>query len=128
MAKDFEKRFDIVALGEAMVEFNQATPGEANYRQGFGGDTSNAAIAAARQGAKVGYLSAVGDDVYGRMLRELWTREGVDHTGVRTDAQAFTAVYFVNQVDGFWNIILALLKAAVWPAILVYNILQSFTA
>jgi len=38
------------------------------------------------------------------------------------------AVYFVNQVDGFWNIILAVLKAIVWPAILVYNILQSFTA
>lgn len=38
------------------------------------------------------------------------------------------AVYFVNQVDGFWNIIAALFKAAVWPAILVYNILQSFTA
>jgi hypothetical protein len=38
------------------------------------------------------------------------------------------AVYFVNQVDGFWNIILAVLKAVVWPAILVYNVLQSFTA
>lgn len=38
------------------------------------------------------------------------------------------AVYFVNQVDGFWNIIVAVLKAAVWPAILVYNLLQSFTA
>ena len=38
------------------------------------------------------------------------------------------AVYFVNQVDGFWNIIYALLKAAVWPAILIYNIFQSFTA
>ncbi len=38
------------------------------------------------------------------------------------------AVYFVNQVDGFWNIVAALLKAAVWPAILIYNILQNFTA
>lgn len=38
------------------------------------------------------------------------------------------AVYFVNQVDGFWNIIAALLKAIVWPAILVYNVLLSFTA
>jgi hypothetical protein len=38
------------------------------------------------------------------------------------------AVYFVNQVDGFWNIIAALFKAAVWPAILVYNVLQFFTA
>lgn len=34
------------------------------------------------------------------------------------------AVYFVNQVDGFWNIIFALLKAAVWPAILLYGIFQ----
>ncbi len=39
-----------------------------------------------------------------------------------------SAVYFVNQVDGFWNIIVALMKAAVWPAILIYNILQNFTA
>jgi 2-dehydro-3-deoxygluconokinase len=88
---------DILALGEPMVEFNQAGDGGGRtYLQGFGGDTSNAAIAAARQGARVGYVSAVGDDVYGRMLRDLWTREGVDHGGVRTDPQAFTAVYFVN--------------------------------
>ena len=38
------------------------------------------------------------------------------------------AVYFVNIVDGFWNIIAALLKAAVWPAILLYNVLQWFSA
>ncbi|QJW85736.1 sugar kinase [Ramlibacter terrae] len=80
-----------------MVEFNQTGDGAGRlYLQGFGGDTSNAAIAAARRGASVGYLSAVGDDVYGRMLRELWTREGVDHAGVRTDPEAFTAVYFVD--------------------------------
>ena len=88
---------DILALGEPMVEFNQTGEGAGRlYLQGFGGDTSNAAIAAARQGARVGYVSAVGDDVYGQMLRELWQREGVDDAGVRTDAQAFTAVYFVN--------------------------------
>lgn len=88
---------DILALGEPMVEFNQTGQGGGRlYLQGFGGDTSNAAIAAARQGAKVGYISAVGDDPYGSMLRELWTREGVDHASVRTDADAFTAVYFVH--------------------------------
>lgn len=88
---------DILALGEPMVEFNQAgDAGGRSYLQGFGGDTSNAAIAAARQGARVGYLSAVGDDPYGRMLRDLWRREGVDDSGVRTDAGAFTAVYFVT--------------------------------
>jgi 2-dehydro-3-deoxygluconokinase len=88
---------DILSLGEAMLEFNQTGEGGGRqYLQGYGGDTSNAAIAAARQGASVGYISAVGDDVYGQMLRDLWTREGVDHSGVRTDPHAFTAVYFVN--------------------------------
>lgn len=88
---------EIVALGEPMVEFNQTGErGGRMYLQGFGGDTSNAAIAAARQGASVAYLSAVGDDVYGRMLRDLWTAEGVNHDDVRTDPLAFTAVYFVN--------------------------------
>ncbi len=90
-------RDEILALGEPMLEFNQAGgAGSRQYLQGFGGDTSNAAIAAARQGARVGYLSAVGDDVYGRMLRTLWEAEGVDHGGVRTDAQGYTAVYFVD--------------------------------
>ena len=88
---------DIVAYGEPMVEFNQTGEGGGRlYLQGFGGDTSNFAIAAARQGARVAYLGALGDDPYGRMLRDLWTREGVDHAAVATDPQAYTAIYFVT--------------------------------
>lgn len=33
-------------------------------------------------------------------------------------------VYFVGQVDGFWNIVLAFLKACVWPAFVVYKVLE----
>jgi 2-dehydro-3-deoxygluconokinase len=89
--------FDIVAFGEPMVEFNQTGDGQGRlYLQGFGGDSSNFAIAASRQGARVAYTSALGDDPYGGMLRALWRREGVDHGGVTTDAQAFTAIYFVT--------------------------------
>ena len=90
-------RIDILALGEPMVEFNQT--GERDGRvflQGFGGDTSNFAIAAARQGARVGYLSALGDDPPGAMLRALWRAEGIDDRDVKTDAEAFTAIYFVT--------------------------------
>jgi 2-dehydro-3-deoxygluconokinase len=91
------RQIDVLALGEAMVEFNQTGEGGGRqYLQGFGGDTSNFAISAARQGASAGYLSALGDDTHGRMLRTLWDREGVDHSGVRTDADAFTAIYFVT--------------------------------
>ena len=92
---------DIVALGEAMVEFNQTGEnGGRHYLQGFGGDTSNFAIAAARQGARVAYVSALGDDAYGALLRHLWDEEGVDHTHVATDPAAFSAVYFVTHDEG----------------------------
>ena len=74
---------DILGLGEAMVEFNQTgDAGGRMYLQGFGGDTSNFAIAAARQGARVGYVSMLGSDVHGEMLRSLWREEGVDDSGV----------------------------------------------
>ncbi len=80
-----------------MVEFNQTgAEGGRVYRQGFGGDTSNFAIAAARQGARAGLISAVGDDPYGALLRALWRAEGVDQAAVPTDVEAFTAIYFVT--------------------------------
>jgi 2-dehydro-3-deoxygluconokinase len=88
---------DILAIGEPMVEFNQTGGQESrNYLQGFGGDTSNFAIAASRQGARVGYISAVGPDIYGRMFRQLWDAENVGHSLVATDADAYTAAYFVT--------------------------------
>ncbi|MEP6792011.1 MAG: sugar kinase [Ramlibacter sp.] len=90
------KIFDVVALGEAMVEFNQSRAGEPNYLQGFGGDTSNAVIAAARAGVRAAYLTRVGDDRFGRELLDLWQREGVDTAAVERDAQAPTGIYFVT--------------------------------
>lgn len=33
-------------------------------------------------------------------------------------------VYFINQADGFWQVVLAFLQACVWPALLLYRVLQ----
>jgi len=87
---------DVVTLGEPMIEFNQSDPSSGTYLQGFGGDTSNTAIAAARQGAKVGYVTRVGSDPFGDMFVNLWTQEGIDIRGVARDAVAHTGVYFVS--------------------------------
>ena len=89
-------RFDIVSIGEPLIELNQTRPGEPHYLQGFGGDSSNMAIAAARQGAKVAYVTRLGDDEFARELLALWKREGVDASGVALDPAAFTGVYFVR--------------------------------
>jgi 2-dehydro-3-deoxygluconokinase len=85
---------DILSLGEPMVELNQGEG--SHFRQGFGGDTSNVAIAAARQGARSGYLSAVGKDAFGDALLDLWTAEGVSTQTVSIDQNASTGVYFVT--------------------------------
>jgi 2-dehydro-3-deoxygluconokinase len=89
-------RLDVVSIGEPMVEFNQTRPGEPHYLQGYGGDTSNMAIAAARSGARAGTITRVGDDEFGRMFLALWRAEGVDTRGVALDAEAHTGVYFVT--------------------------------
>jgi len=97
---NLHKTLDIVALGEAMVEFNQRPHEHVDdaplYLQGFGGDTSNAAIAAARAGARVAYLSRLGADRWGDRLMDLWQRENVDTTSVLRDAQSATGMYFVS--------------------------------
>jgi 2-dehydro-3-deoxygluconokinase len=90
---------DLLCMGEPMLEFNQLPPGPdgaRHYLQGFGGDTSNAAVAAARQGARVGYITALGQDMPGDSFIELWQREGVDTSTVVRTERYQTGVYFVT--------------------------------
>lgn len=90
---------DALFLGEPMLEFNQQpadSDGRRLYLEGFGGDASNAAIAAARSGARVGMLTALGDDRAGAAFRALWRAEGVDDSLVPTDAEAPTGIYVVT--------------------------------
>lgn len=103
------RRFDLLTFGEAMVEFNEAGAAQPEaapqavgrwFLQGFGGDTSNLAVAAARQGARVACLGALGADAPGAMLRALWDAEGIDHRAVLADPEAFTAVYLVTHDEG----------------------------
>jgi 2-dehydro-3-deoxygluconokinase len=92
-------RIDLLCMGEPMLEFNQLPPdpdGRVLYLEGHGGDTSNAGIAAARQGARVGYITAIGKDAPGDSLMALWAREGVDTATVTRIEKALTGVYFVT--------------------------------
>jgi 2-dehydro-3-deoxygluconokinase len=93
---------DFVAIGEPMLEFNQAptgADGRGYFLEGFGGDTSNATIAAARQGVRTAYLTGIGDDWPGARLMYLWQSEGVDVAFVKRDPTRQTGVYFVTHGD-----------------------------
>jgi 2-dehydro-3-deoxygluconokinase len=86
----------IVSIGEPLVEFNQVRRGERSFLQGFGGDSSNMVIAAARSGARTAYVTRVGEDEFGRLFLGLWNAEGVDTRGVTIDPRAPTGAYFVT--------------------------------
>ncbi|WP_420403399.1 sugar kinase [Nisaea sp.] len=89
---------ELLCLGEPMLEFNQQPDGR--YLAGHGGDTSNAAIAAARQGAAVGYLTRIGRDPFGESFRQLWETENVDMRGVEQAEDGHTGIYFVTHGSG----------------------------
>ncbi len=78
------------------TSFRRQPDGSQHYLEGHGGDTSNAAIAAARQGARVGYITALGRDMPGDSFMALWAREGVDATTVARTDRWLTGVYFVT--------------------------------
>ncbi len=90
---------DILCMGEPMLELNRqpsGPDGRVLYLEGHGGDTSNAAIAAARNGASAGYITAIGQDGPGSSLMALWAREGVDSSTVLRDPDAPTGLYLVT--------------------------------
>jgi 2-dehydro-3-deoxygluconokinase len=93
---------DLVCLGEPMIEFNRQPPaedGRVHWLEGHGGDTSNCAIAAARQGASAGYVTAIGHDLFGDEPMRLWKAEKVDASAVIRRKDAPTGIYFVTHSE-----------------------------
>src|SRR6188472_3301464 len=90
-------KFDIIALGEPLYELNQQPDGR--YLPGFGGDTSNVGIAAARLGSRCAYIGKLGNDPFGDAIAALWEREGVDAGQVSRHPTAQTGLYLVTHGD-----------------------------
>ena len=65
-----------------------------------GGKGANTAVAAARLGASVIFLGAVGDDDHGRLLQESLTTNGVDVSRLRTADRPTGAAFITVTADG----------------------------
>lgn len=87
----------LLSLGEPLIEFNRPRDGDGRtWLQGFGGDSQNVVIAAARQGASTGYLTSLGEDWMGDAFLDLWRTEAVDTRHVLRHPTAPTGVSFVT--------------------------------
>lgn len=76
-----------------------------------GGKGANQAVSAARAGAKVAMVGAVGDDADGAHMRETLEREGIDCAAVRIDADTATGTAHILVDDAGENQIVVLAGA-----------------
>ena len=95
---------DVVGLGEPMVEFCAKDIGRLSgvetFKRGWGGDTSNFAVSAARQGLSVGHTCRLGSDEFGKSFVDLWEQEGMDLSKVIIEENAWTAIYIISLMEG----------------------------
>lgn len=93
-----DQKVEVVTLGETMVLFSTEQPTAFEYAHSFtkqiGGAESNLAIGLQRLGHQVGWISKLGDDPFGRYIKQVIRGEGVDTSRcIHTDV-APTAVFF----------------------------------
>src|SRR5687768_7280683 len=67
-----------------------------SYTSGPGGKGFNQAVAAARAGADVSFLCALGDDLGGTLARSLATADSIDLRDLRSDQPTGTAGIYVD--------------------------------
>jgi ribokinase len=70
------------------------------FRTDDGGKGSNQAVGAARLGAEVSLLTAVGGDEFGDRAFELWAREGVDASAVLRSAEPTMTAAILVEASG----------------------------
>lgn len=69
--------YDLVTYAQRMPQGGETLEGQ-DFKQGFGGKGANQAVAAAKLGANVAMLSAIGDDVFGQMTFENYKNHHID--------------------------------------------------
>ncbi|HET6204899.1 MAG TPA: ribokinase [Planctomycetota bacterium] len=95
---------DYVVRADALPGRGETILGE-SFRTCLGGKGANQAVAAARLGAQVTLLGAVGDDAHGAALREGLAADRIDLRHLRIRKDAPTAVAFITVARGGENMI-----------------------
>jgi ribokinase len=72
----------------------------AGFQIGPGGKGSNQAVAAARAGADVSFITRLGRDTFGAMARKLWSDDGIAAYVTETDTPTGAAFVYVNSSSG----------------------------
>ena len=91
--------FDVVALGEVLIDFTCVDTDAQGYptlSAHPGGATANFLAALAGLGAKTAHLGKVGNDAFGRLLLGTLEKAGINTKGMVISDEVFTTLAFVT--------------------------------
>ncbi|MDQ0900640.1 carbohydrate kinase [Paenibacillus sp. V4I7] len=91
--------YDIVALGEVLIDFTPAGNSELGYalfERNPGGAPANVLAALAKWGKRTGFISKVGSDIHGQYLVDTLGLCGINTQGVVMSKEANTTLAFVQ--------------------------------
>lgn len=95
--------YDIVALGESLIDFTPAGINEMGmplFSQNPGGAPANILAMASKLGRSTAFVGKVGRDAFGRFLQEHMEKAGIDCSALRRDDRVPTTLAFV-QLDEY---------------------------
>ena len=93
------KQFDVVALGELLVDFTRnGESGQGNplFEANPGGAPANVLAMLQKLGKKTAFIGKVGQDGFGNLLSDTVKNAGVDVSGLKRDPEIPTTLAIVN--------------------------------
>ena len=94
-----DRKYDVVALGELLIDFTEnGLSGQGNplLEANPGGAPCNVLAMLNRLGKKTAFIGKVGNDQFGKMLKEVVEESGTDVSGLAMDEQVHTTLAFVH--------------------------------
>ena len=96
-----EKKYDVAALGELLIDFIAAEDsvyGNPQFEANPGGAPCNVLAMLQKLGRKTAFIGKVGNDGFGRQLRDAVDSCGVDLKGLQMDDTVHTTLAFVHRL------------------------------
>ncbi len=97
-----DKKYDVVALGELLVDFTQAGKtdfGTKLFEQNPGGAPANMLSAVRKAGFHTAFIGKVGNDMHGLFLKNTLENAGIETKGIVIDNDTFTTLAFVSLTE-----------------------------
>lgn len=96
------EKFDVVALGELLIDFTEngvSSQGNGLFEACPGGAPCNVLAMLRKLGRKCAFVGKVGDDMFGRLLRDTIMQVGIHTEGLVMDANIPTTLAFVKTFE-----------------------------